>query len=64
MTARRDVGRGGYRFARLRHALEQYLTRSQSFAHFFRQANGRSQAGHTFVGRFGLLGVTSAAPGA
>jgi hypothetical protein len=58
------VGPGGYGFARLRHASEQYFTRSQFIAHFFRQVNGRLQAGHTFVGRFGFLGVTSAAPGA
>ncbi len=33
------------------HASEQYLTCS----HFFRQANGRLQIGHIFVGRLGLL---------
>jgi hypothetical protein len=37
------------------HASEQYLTCSQTFAHFFRQANGLLQIGHIFVGRFGLL---------
>lgn len=30
---------------------EQYLTFSQSRSHFLRQVNGRSQTGHTFVGK-------------
>jgi hypothetical protein len=35
----------------LRHASEQYFTSSHTLAHFFRQANGRLQAGQIFVGR-------------
>jgi len=40
------------------HASEQYRTCSQTFSHFFRQANGRWQTGQIFVGRFGFLWVT------
>jgi len=36
-------------------ASEQYLTCSQTFAHFFRQAKERLQIGQIFVGRFGFL---------
>ena len=35
----------------VRHALEQYTTRSQSFRHFFRQVNGRLHTGQTFDSR-------------
>jgi hypothetical protein len=44
------------------HASEQYFTCSQTFSHFFRQANGRWQTGQVFVGRLGFLWVTSVAP--
>lgn len=40
----------------LRQRSEQNFTCSHTFSHFFRQANGRPQAGHTFVGRWGLVG--------
>jgi hypothetical protein len=40
---------------RFLHASEQYYTRSQTFAHFFLQANGRLQTGQIFVGRLGFL---------
>lgn len=33
---------------------EQYLTLSQSRAHFFRQAKGRPQAAQSLVGRWSL----------
>ena len=33
-----------------RHRSEQYLTCSQSRAHFLRHSNGRLHTGHTFVG--------------
>ena len=34
-----------------RHLSEQYRTSSQTFAHFFRQAKGRSHTAHIFWGR-------------
>jgi hypothetical protein len=37
-----------------RQASLQYLTRSQSRAHFFRQVNGRPQVGQIFSGRLAL----------
>lgn len=37
-----------------RQASEQYFTFSQSFAHFFRQANGRPQVMQSFWGRSDL----------
>ena len=41
-------------FARL-HLSEQYLTSSQTRAHFLRQMKGRPQAAQSFWGRFGFL---------
>jgi hypothetical protein len=35
----------------LLHRSEQYLTSSHTFAHFFRQANGRPHTGQVFVGK-------------
>ena len=37
-----------------RQAFEQYLTSSQQFCHFFRQANGLPQTIQILVGRFSL----------
>ena len=37
------------------HASEQYLTSSQTFAHFFRQENGRLQVRHILVGKLSFL---------
>jgi hypothetical protein len=45
------VTRPRYRFGPVRHRSEQYRTSAHTFAHFFRHANGRPQAEHTFVGR-------------
>ena len=50
-------------FARQRS--EQYLTCSQSRAHFLRQANGRPQAAQILVGRspfLTILGMSAASP--
>ncbi len=38
-----------------RHVSEQYLTSSQTFAHFFRHENGRLQVRHIFVGKLSFL---------
>jgi len=35
----------------LLHLSEQYFTSTQTFAHFFRQANGRPHTGQFFVGK-------------
>jgi hypothetical protein len=37
------------------HRLEQYLTLSQSFSHFFRHVNGRPQVTQFFCGRLDFL---------
>ena len=55
--------RSNQAFARQRS--EQYLTRSQSRAHFLRQANGRPQAAQILVGRspfLTILRITAASP--
>jgi hypothetical protein len=40
----------------LRHRSEQYRTSSHTFAHFFRQANGRPHRMQGFVGSSTFLG--------
>jgi hypothetical protein len=41
-------------------AVEHVFTSSQSFAHFFRQANGRPQEAQTFCGRSAFLRISGA----
>lgn len=38
------------------HRLEQYLTVSQSRAHFLRQVKGRAQVAQVFVGKLAFAG--------
>jgi hypothetical protein len=41
----------------LRQWSEQYLTSSQTFSHFFRQAKGRPQQAHILVGKSAFLRI-------